>query len=408
MNATIVNKNSSTSNIKNNNHMFKRFADKIDLASLRKNLPRTLMALNFTLTLSTFMTAMQAVADNRAIAAGLDRKADLPLPDFLMDWASNTIPMHMADLLLNSLIFVTIATFLISWRWRIQQYGTAEGHFRTLRIARKFLWMLGFAYLLRSVSLLSTTMPPTDPRCVYKKRSWSQIPFMGFEIMTKQGNTCSDKVFSGHSSMATLIGLFWLGALLRPDRSIEHSNNEAGSNHNKVPRWRKIAALGILIWVASVYIFCVLCRNHYSIDIIVAVLVCSGIFSTYQLCLQVIELLTNAAMTNRNNYLASKSNAISGSNASLATIAPPSASFFYNHKNTPKTILYSPIKDPEMALESPIIEMQEISQSTNALKPAPTPTPPSPTNPTKIPYAPRLFIKMLKVVAWMDGIDLKP
>jgi hypothetical protein len=61
-----------------------------------------------------------------------------------------------------------------------------------------------------------------------------------------------------------------------------------------------------------------------------------------------------------------------------------------------------------MALESPIIEMQEISQSTNALKPAPTPTPPSPTNPTKIPYAPRLFIKMLKVVAWMDGIDLKP
>jgi len=369
-----------------------RFTDRIGLPALMKNLPRTLNALNFTLTLSTFMTAMQAVADNRAISAGLHRQADEPLPDFLMDLASAAIPMHMADLLLNSLIFFSISMFLVSWRWRIQQYGTEEGHYRTLRIARKFFWMLGFAYLFRSLSLLSTTMPPTDPRCVYKQRNWKQIPFMAFEIMTKQGNTCSDKVFSGHSSMATLVGLFWLGALLRPDRGSSESPK------SKVPLWRKAAAFFISIWVLSVYIFCVLCRNHYSIDIVVAILVCTGIFSTYQLCVRVIELVKSS--TDEGQVFASSSN------ASL-----PAYNITYLNPSKTTSIIYSPIKhqDPELALESPTIAMNEITSPHLTANEKPSDFSKEPTEPpSKIPYAPRLFVRMLRVVAWMDGFDLKP
>ena len=88
------------------------FADKIGLPLILHNLPRTLLAFVSTVLLSMFMTAMQAVADNRAIAVGLHRQADQPLPDLLMDLAPASVPMHMADLFLNSLIGFSI--FMIS------------------------------------------------------------------------------------------------------------------------------------------------------------------------------------------------------------------------------------------------------------------------------------------------------
>jgi hypothetical protein len=371
-----------------------KFTDKIGFSSILHNLPRTLLALSFTLLLSMFMTAMQAVADNRAIAAGLHRQADDPLPDLLMDLAPTSIPMHMADLFLNSLIAFSIIMFLLSWRWRCQRYGLAEGHFRTFRIARKFFWMLGCAYLFRSFSLLTTIMPPTDPRCTYKRRSWHQIPFMAVEIMTKRGNTCSDKIFSGHSSMATFICLFWLGALLRP---------EPGNNQNSpVSLWRKFSAIGIFTWTTLVYVFCVLCRNHYSIDIVVAIFVCTGIFSVYQLSLRVIELLQLTTATEKNIQQSSSLASLSFSNLNWG-----------QH-------LYSPLKeDPEIAL-SPPIEMNDISNQIEVeeFKPRTTTTDitatatatrtaTKPTKQSRISYTPRPFLLFLKAIAWMDGFDLK-
>lgn len=357
-----------------------KFTDKIGLTSILHNLPRTLLAFACTLLLSMFMTAMQAVADNRAIAAGLHHQADEPLPDLLMDFAPSSVPMHMADLFLNSLIGFSIFMFLLSWRWRCQRYGLEEGHFRTFRIARKFFWMLGCAYLFRSFSLLTTTMPPTDPRCAYKKRTWQQIPFMAIEIMTKQGNTCSDKIFSGHSSMATFICLFWLGALLRPENS----------QTNSISLWRKLAAVWIVAWTALVYIFCVLCRNHYSIDIVVAIFVCTGIFAVYQLSLRVIELLQLNTVTDKNIQQSS------------------SVTNFTNFPNWGQHI-YSPLKeDPEIAL-SPPIEMNEISNQIQVedFKPR-TAIKAETIKQPRISYAPRSFIIFLKAIAWMDGFDLKP
>ena len=347
-----------------------RFAHKIGFQHLLKQLPRSLLALAFALGLSAFMTAMQAVTDNRAIAAGLHRQADDPLPDLLMDWGgSRFIPMYTADLLLNSLIALTIVCFLLSWRWRVRRYGTEEGHYRTLRMARKFLWMLGFAYLFRSFSLLSTTMPPTDPRCIYKQRNWKQIPFM-------------------HSSMATLVCLFWLGALLRPDSTATEPAQQA-----PVPLWRKLAAGAIVAWTGSIYIFCVLCRNHYSIDIIVAILVCTGIFSTFQLCLKVIEL-------GQLNALVSLSNPSSKNESALAL------------PNWPQTQHhYSPLtNDPEVGLDSPQILMTEIKQLEDVFKPPSRSSVPlkHTGRGARTSYVPRAFLLLLRAVSWMDGIDLKP
>lgn len=374
--------------------MKQKLTDRLGFPFILHNLPRTLVALFTVLVLSIFMTAMQAVADNRAIFAGLHRNADNPLPDILMDHATDSIPMHMADLLLNSFIFFTIVLFLVSWYYRIQRYGLAEGHYRTFRLARKFFWMLGCAYLFRSFSLLSTTMPPTDPRCVYKQRAWHEIPFTAVEIMTKQGNTCSDKIFSGHSSMATLICLFWLGALLRPDNKVIDADLETTNVKKSVPIWRKLSAVGILAWTISVYIFCVLCRNHYSIDIVVAILVCTGIFSVYQLSLRIIELLQIDQQKDHQQQ-----------QQDLLKSSSEADSHFWS-----KPHLYSPVVDPEVALEcpSPTITMQQISQQDDFKPRAPKDSSPPITISSKLSYVPRPFVLFLRALAWMDGNDLKP
>ena len=372
-----------------------KFIDRIGFSSILRNLPRTLLAFIFTGSWAVFMTAMQAVTDNRAIAGGLHQKAEDPLPDLLMDLAPDSLPMHLADLFLNSLIFFSVVMFLGSWWARCAGYGLPEGHFRTFRMARKFFWMLGFAYLFRSLSLLTTTMPPTDPRCVYKQRNWQQIPFTALEIMTKQGNTCSDKIFSGHSSMATFLCLFWLGALLRPERSalLQNSNN---TETEKVALWRKIAAILILAWTVAVYIFCILCRNHYTVDVVVAILVCTGIFSIYQLSLRIIELVqveSLAKTPTANLDFISSFQQSSGGYSPLCT--------------SPQITMIQILPEPEnenqskttLTLTSTITSSSTTknASSTSAHNKAP-----------HISHVPQLFIHFLKSVAWMDGVDLKP
>lgn len=378
-----------------------KFSDRIGFSHIFKQLPRTLLALSFTLSQSMFMTSMQAVSDNRAIAAGIHRQADSPLPDVIMEYAHPSIPMYMADAILNPFIFFSIIMFLFSWKWRCARYGLAEGHYRTFRIARSFLWMLGTAYLFRAFSLLSTTMPPTDPRCQIKHRNWIQISLMVFEIMTKQGNTCTDKIFSGHSSMATLICLFWLGALLRPEQL--ESPDETGPGKTKISLFRKLSALGIVTWTSLVYLFCILCRNHYSIDIVVAIMVCTGIFSFYQLNIRLIELLKINQASDHQKIFKKSPSAIS--------IPQPSENFFY-----------SPLKDdPEAAVttcESPTIAMQDIlgikeiqdtdksNHSNNAVDANEKLL--LSTKVTHLTYIPRPFVFILRGLSWMDGFDLKP
>lgn len=384
------------------------------------------------------MTAMQAVSDNRAIAKNLHLQADRPLPDMLMDYAPRWLPIETADLFLNSLIAFSVGMFAISWWWRIKAYGAVEAHFRSFRIARRFMWMLTIAYGLRAITVLSTTMPPSDTRCSIRQRNWSEIPFMVVEIMLKQGNSCTDKVFSGHSSLATLIGLTWIGALWRPARTPRQARRQSdisadqeGSTDSlpqtaipisnvpgealksvdafasfkpaSVPFWRKLAALGIGLWVVAVYVTCVLCKNHYSIDIVVAVLVCSGIFGVFQLSSKMIALLgrTGAlplftARKSGHTYTAAaqedpeslKPAAASGEIVQVATTAADS--------------VLSPIAMREIG----VIEAGGDYKDGNGGRLVAV-SGKNDLSSGRIPRVTGPFERYLRVVAWMDGFDLQ-
>ncbi len=370
-----------------------------------RNAQRTAIAFIANCSVAIFMTAMQGVSDNRAIAKSLHLQADRPLPDILMDYAPGWMPIETADLFLNSLIAFSIGMFFLSWWWRIKTYGAVEAHFRSFRIARRFLWMLTTAYALRGFTVLSTTMPPSDTRCTFRQRSWYEIPFMALEIMSKRGNSCTDKIFSGHSSMATLLGLIWIGALWRPERpkkATESANAQPLESHvgnlsgdllksvdafasfkpTQVPVWRKLAALGIALWVSAVYVTCVLCKNHYSIDIVVAVLVCSGIFGVFQLSFKMVTFLNQTG--------------------SLPLLTAVDSGYAYTAAAQDDPEQGIPMHQTVESVLSPI-SMQEIELVQSA-KIEDKKLLPAPSNWPRITGP---FEKYLRLVAWMDGFDLQ-
>lgn len=398
---------------------------KRDLYWFIRNAQRTAIAFVANGSVAIFMTAMQGVSDNRAITSNLHLQADRPLPDLLMDYAPSWMPIEAADLFLNSLIAFSIGMFFLSWWWRIKAYGAVEAHFRSFRIARRFMWMLTAAYALRAFTVLSTTMPPSDTRCTFRQRSWLEIPFMAFEIMSKRGNSCTDKIFSGHSSMATLLGLTWIGALWRPGRQTklqpqsqhQPTNKEPASvvSHlgnlssdllksvdafasfkpARVPLWRKLAALGIALWVGAVYVTCVLCKNHYSIDIVVAVLVCSGIFGVLQLSVKMVAFSHRAGALPL--FMASKT----GYTYTAAAQDDPErgAKPLEEEVEVAGESVLSPISMREIE----VVEGGDFALKFEDKKLIASPSPAHN-------YLPRItgpFERYLRMVAWMDGYDLQ-
>lgn len=421
---------------------WKKFYDEVGVKSILVNAPRTLCALSTAIFGAFLMTAMQAVTDNRAIRNGL-HQSDQPLPDILLDYAPDWIPIYTADMFLNSFITFSAIIFLLSSYWRIKHYGPSEGNYRSLRIARKFFWILGAAYLLRAFSVVTTTLPPSDSRCQYQQRKWYLIPFSALEIMSRAGNTCSDKIFSGHSSIATILGLFWLGALLRPNR--RHFNPATSTNtnsdgvataHVKVSLWRRFAAVGICTWVMAVYVTCVLCRNHYTIDIVVAVLVCSGLFTAYQLSVRFIEIFrlvdqqseraSSAVVKKKIGFFDSTSYTQLQNNSDVSINFDSSAAVINAEQQTTNN-LFSPISMQEIV--SPLHAFRPENESNSSKKPVPSisfsTTPlidstaiPINLNKTSLAdcdkkntnlysYLPHEFLYFLKVIAWMDGFDLE-
>lgn len=367
-----------------------------------KNAQRTLFALLYTGFWAVFMTSMQAVSDNRAIAAGLHKQASQPLPDLIMDRAPSWLSIHAADWTLNALIYLSEIMFLVAWWWRIKAYGLVEAHFRSFRQARRFMWILSFAYAFRAFTVLSTTMPMSDARCSIRHRQWHEIVLFVGELMLHKGNSCTDKIFSGHSTMATLLCLTWLGALWRPGRVSKASLPQAPSNPLEqarnipaealksveafkpltpasVPLWRKLASLGIVLWTLVIYAACILCKNHYTIDILVAFAVTGGLFGIYRLSTRLMEQLSWSG-------------------------ALP----LYNAKRDGPVYTAAAQDDPERGLCFSPISMQEITPAslnlTENAKPAPSSADSQPQESINISSA---FERYLRVIAWMDGFDLQ-
>lgn len=215
-------------------------------------LTRTAIAFATLLLTASLMAAIQLHNDNVSIRLGLNK-----LPS-LVD-ASR--PLHgvwwvrpwMADSSLYVMVGGAAAGLLVYCQGRVV---------KAVQIVRRFLWLLAIGYGMRAVCLWGTVLPPSNPHCVYVERDvWAVLRAVP-QLLGGATHTCSDKIFSGHTLVATLLAAFWFRLC-----------------HSSVGRVYAAANWSAMVCSSLAG------RHHYTVDIVVGCLVAALLFHVYHLVL---------------------------------------------------------------------------------------------------------------------------
>jgi hypothetical protein len=214
------------------------------------------------------MSVVQILGDERMIAT-LEKQDVPPLPDIGLDLLPHPVwwPKAAADLTLNSFVVISLVACVISvWRHR-------QGMFLVLVYIRRLLWLFSFCYILRLVSLGGTTLPSSNTNCIIVKRALKDYIKTGPLILLGKAQTCTDKLFSGHTSLASLLVWFWWVVF--------------GTKRNRFEKfvWRSYA----FIHGSGVFIASMMCRHHYTVDVVLAVIISTLVFHIYHMILWVKE-----------------------------------------------------------------------------------------------------------------------
>ncbi|OWF44473.1 Sphingomyelin synthase-related protein 1 [Mizuhopecten yessoensis] len=185
-----------------------------------------------------------------------DRDKHPPLPDLVLDnlpykpWAA-----HAAE--------ICLATEVLLW------VAVASIHKQGLQIAHRTFLIAGTMYWLRSACILVTSMPVPD---VHKKcypfpeaDVWDKLKrafqfYSRFGLQLTGARTCGDYIFSGHTTILTVLNLFI---------------------NEYAPRSR--CFIRGITWGLNIsgMVFILLCRGHYTIDVILAFYISYQVFTTY-------------------------------------------------------------------------------------------------------------------------------
>ncbi len=157
------------------------------------------------------------------------------------------------DVFLHTYIVVSIVGAVVHWPLMV-----------LVARARRFFFLFGLGYLLRALALLATVLPPSNPTCIPIERSFLQsllmIPLVTFGGM----HTCTDKLYSGHTTTATLLTWFWIDARrIAGDRAVSF--------------WKLYA----VVHAVAMCITSVLGWNHYTVDIVLAAIVNTLTYMSY-------------------------------------------------------------------------------------------------------------------------------
>jgi len=160
-----------------------------------------------------------------------------PLPDLGHDLIPKMEPENLGDMVMTCLIVMFLIALLLNKnRWPI---------------ITKFLLTLGNLYFLRVVTILVTSLPPTDNHC---RTNYLQIDNIYWNtlkgLLTLGGGNihCGDLMFSGHTCMLTNV---WLTFMI---------------NYKKKHFVRIVATLLML----TAFFLIIATRSHYTADIWIA------------------------------------------------------------------------------------------------------------------------------------------
>lgn len=234
---------------------------------LYEEILRTIFAFSFFITVGYTMTIIQLLGDERLIALGLTKMQALPDLGFDLVPHPHWFPSWGCEIPLFALIISSFLGCIISSR-------SHNGGFMFILIyVRRFLWLLGLCYLFRLFALGGTTLPSSDPKCVFYSRTFTEYFTYAPLVIFGQVETCTDKLFSGHTTVAMLLSWFWIASFWTKSSFFQ----------------KFIARFYVMTLVAALIATLLMSRGHYTVDMVLAIIISTLVFHIFHLVLWIKE-----------------------------------------------------------------------------------------------------------------------
>lgn len=202
-----------------------------------------------------------ALQQHLAEPEGMEMWARDPLHDWGFEWLPNLTGWRgwLPDALLNSLLILTVLSCLCFPAQRRIKY-------QSIVLLRRFLWCLSVLYLFRMCSFMVTTVPSPLKGCMpkyvpsastAKDEAGDYLVLMG-KMMSGAVTACTDNIYSGHTTLISLLVA----------SSVVYSG-----------RWY-VGLLNLLIGIVALLAIAAT-RLHYTVDILIALLVACFLFAMY-------------------------------------------------------------------------------------------------------------------------------
>ncbi|KAJ2753791.1 hypothetical protein IWQ56_006575 [Coemansia nantahalensis] len=202
---------------------------------------------------SRWLARMKAQQQQQQGVSETEPAAPWPSQAMLQDLVLDHLPIMerawISDKMVSSsLILGLVGCSLLARGWR-----------QRVVLVRRGMWMVTVLYFMRSLTISVTTVPPSSATCriTAPNTLWENI-MATFDIIVGNVGQCTDKVFSGHTAILTLMFLFWC-------RYATHwAFVAAGAAHS---------AVGILTVLMA--------RYHYTVDVLIGLLLTYFVHSAY-------------------------------------------------------------------------------------------------------------------------------
>ncbi|KAJ1792821.1 hypothetical protein LPJ62_000622 [Coemansia sp. RSA 2167] len=235
-------------------------AELVQMPAFHYELARTLVAWAMLYVVGVWMVICQQWSDTRWVLhlQHESHSTSMPLAPWpatalLQDQMLDFLPVleraWISDKLVGTSIIICIIGCLVlthGWRMRVM-------------LLRRLGWMVTLLYLLRSITISVTTVPPSTPLCQIApaQTAWQLIRATP-DILAGSVGQCTDKIFSGHTTILFISFLFW---------------------RRYATHWAFIAYSAVHTTVGITTVL--MARYHYTVDVVIALLLTFFVHHTY-------------------------------------------------------------------------------------------------------------------------------
>jgi hypothetical protein len=172
-------------------------------------------------------------------------------------------------------------------------------HPHKVKVIRRYAAIQGTCFLLRSITIMATILPNPYSECV-NTSSETEVAFIeAFRVMAGARITCGDVLYSGHAANFTLMAMIWQEYGKTYTDSPQPMDLYDHLEHQSIPpppskfSWYCSVFFPRLFWLVAVlgYLIIIACRFHYTVDVVVGIVVVGKQWGLYHMIIRTPQLL---------------------------------------------------------------------------------------------------------------------